>query len=403
MPDFTMAESPPIQARGIGPYVLRKLLSRLERGRLTVVFPSGARLDHRSATPGPEATLVLNSWRPLHRLLKRGGVGFGEAYMAGEWTTPDLSALLTLLAENVARLEATMAGLLPVRLGRRVGHMLRANSRRGARKNITFHYDLGNEFYRLWLDRTLTYSSALYARPDMTLEEAQQAKLDRVAELLELDRADLKLLEIGCGWGALAVRLAHAGAHVTGLTLSTEQKTRAQALAAEEKLSERIEIRLEDYRDVEGTFDRLVSIEMLEAVGEQYWPVYFSTLKQRLAPGGIAVLQAITIDEARFEAYRADPDFIQHYIFPGGMLPTKEHMGRLAREAGLRLETVEPFGQSYAETLAEWRHRLDASWPVIEKLGFDQTFHRMWDYYLAYCEAGFRAGVIDVAFYKLSA
>ncbi|WP_084539841.1 SAM-dependent methyltransferase [Azorhizobium doebereinerae] len=390
-------------ARGIGPYVLKRLLSRLESGSLTVVFPSGARLEHRTARPGPEATLAIHDWRAFRRFAARGGVGFAEAYMAQEWTSPDVAALIELAGANVARLEEAFGGSLPVRLFRRIGHALKANTKAGSRRNIAFHYDLGNDFYRLWLDPSMTYSSALYAAPDQSLEDAQQAKLTRIAELLELGGGSQRVLEIGCGWGALASRLARAGAHVTGLTLSQEQLAYARALVAEQGLAERVDLRLQDYRDVDGTFDRIVSIEMLEAVGEQYWPAYFETLKARLAPGGVAVLQVITIDEARYEDYRISPDFIQHYVFPGGMLPTKAIMAEQVARAGLRLEAVEPFGASYALTLAEWRRRFHAAWPEVERLGFNATFRRLWDYYLAYCEGGFRSGVIDVALYKIRA
>ena len=396
------AALPRTDARGLGPFVLKRLLSCLDAGALTVVMPSGARLEHHAAKPGPEATLVLRDWRAFRRFAARGEVGFAEAYMAGEWTTPDLTALIELAATNVARLEDALAGFMPVRIFRRLKHLMRSNTKVGSRRNIAFHYDLGNNFYKPWLDPSMTYSSALYASPNATLEAAQETKLKRIVELLDLN-AGSKVLEIGCGWGALAARIAREGAHLTGLTLSTEQLARARALMDEQGLADKTDLRLQDYRDVTGQFDRIVSIEMLEAVGEQYWPVYFQTLKNRLVPGGTAVLQVITIDEPRFEGYRRSPDFIQHYVFPGGMLPTKTIMAEQAERAGLELVSRECFGASYALTLAEWKRRFQAAWPQVEALGFDTTFRRLWDYYLSYCEAGFRTGVIDVGLYKLRA
>jgi cyclopropane-fatty-acyl-phospholipid synthase len=279
-------------------------------------------------------------------------------------------------------------------------HLIHANTRSGSRRNIAYHYDLGNEFYRLWLDESMTYSAALYDRADDTLELAQQRKRERIVALLDPGKGE-KILEIGCGWGALAARLGEQGADVVGLTLSREQFAYATELARQNGLSSRLNFELSDYRDTKGTFDKIVSVEMLEAVGEQYWPAFFGALRQRLKAGGRAVLQAITIDEDRFDAYRRSPDFIQRYIFPGGMLPTKSIMASQAEQAGLKLVSAEHFGQSYALTLAEWRQRFWRARDDVERLGFDERFMRMWEYYLSYCEAGFRAGSIDVGTYVL--
>ncbi|TPN81861.1 class I SAM-dependent methyltransferase [Mesorhizobium sp. CU2] len=383
----------------VGP-VLKRLLGCLKVGKITVRMPNGATLDHQTGRPGPEATVALHRWRALRRLLTGGDIAFAEAYMDGDWSSPDLPALLELAAVNIAEIEHAITGLLPVRLFNRARHLLRANSRSGSKRNIAFHYDLGNDFYRLWLDPSMTYSSALYRADSDTLEEAQDHKLDRIAELLA-PSPGAEVLEIGCGWGTLAARLAKAGADVKGITLSTEQLACARETAERENVCDQACFELQDYRDCHGAFDRIVSIEMLEAVGEQYWPVYFDRLRQLLKADGKAVLQVITIDDSRFEFYRKGADFIQRYIFPGGMLPTKALIASHAEKAGLKLVASECFGDSYARTLAEWRTRFRQNSGAVQALGFDQRFRRLWDYYLAYCEAGFRAGTIDVGLFVL--
>lgn len=384
----------------IGRMVVARLLATVTRGRLTVVLPGGQRLAARGPEAGPEATLVLHRWRAIRRLLTGGDIGFSDAYIEGDWTSPDLAAFIELAALNQDQMARSIAALLPLRLWNRLSHALNANSRTGSRRNISFHYDLGNEFYRLWLDPSMTYSSALYEDRGQTLEAAQQAKIARILDMLEIGAGE-EVLEIGCGWGALASAMGDAGARVTGLTLSREQLAHAEQLMVERGLAGQVDLRLQDYRDVEGRFDRIVSIEMMEAVGEKYWPVYFAALRERLKEGGTAVLQVITIAEDKFDSYRRDPDFIQRHIFPGGMLPTKTAIAKLAEGAGLTLERADHFGMGYAHTLAEWRRRFHAAWPEIQRLGFNEPFRRLWDYYLAYCEGGFRAGVIDVGLYKL--
>jgi len=396
--DFLPAAEPSRQ--GVASRLIRRVLRHLDAGRITVVLPSGERIDHVGSAPGQDATMVLHNARGLRRLATSGDVGFAEGYIAGDWSSPDLVALIALAAENVTRLQRTMDGLWLFRAMNRMRHVLRSNSRTGSRRNIAFHYDLGNDFYRLWLDRSMTYSSAITVGRDQTLEQAQQAKLDRIADLLEL-RGDERVLEIGCGWGALAAHLARRCASVTGITLSTEQLAAARARCADPGLGGRVELRLQDYRDVPEHYDRIVSIEMLEAVGEAYWPAYFEKLRACLAPGGTAVLQVITIRDDRFETYRSGSDFIQRYIFPGGMLPTPGIIADQATRAGLALVAVETFRHGYADTLAEWRRRFEAAWPRIAAIGFDATFRRIWTYYLSYCEAGFRTGTIDVGLYVL--
>ena len=373
------------------------LLSSVRCGRLTLVTPSGVRLTHTPSAPGPEGVMVLHRWRTLKRLLTGGDVAGAEAYIDGDWSSPDLPALIELVARNAALVQ-TIGGSWFARMLNRLHHRMNANTRRGSKRNIMRHYDLGNAFYAAWLDEGMSYSSALYETGAERLEDAQTAKQDRAIDLLALAGGE-RVLEIGCGWGGLAARLLARGAGpVTGLTLSP-----AQLAYARDRLAGAgpADIRLQDYRDTDGTFDRIVSIEMVEAVGEAWWPSYFATLRDRLRPGGIAVLQAITIAEERFADYRTCVDFIQRYIFPGGMLPSASALRRQIVEAGLELRSVQTFGSSYARTLAEWRRRFHAAWPDIERLGFDERFKRIWDYYLSYCEAGFRSEATDVGLYVL--
>jgi cyclopropane-fatty-acyl-phospholipid synthase len=381
--------------------LIKRLIAPLKIGTLSVVLPDGAVVQHSGAVPGPEATLVLHRWRGLARLLLRGDIGFGEAFVAGEWSSPDLVALLRLAAINRRALDDTLRGWWPLRLLARLRHSSRRNSRRGSKRNIIAHYDLGNDFYRRWLDGTMLYSSALWSASATTLEAAQAAKLKRIAELLDLKGGD-DVLEIGCGWGALAAHLAReADARVTGLTISPSQLALAQGVAAEAGVADKVDLRLQDYRDVQGAFDRIVSIEMFEAVGEAWWPTYFATVAERLKAGGRAVLQVISIAEEHAESYRRDTDFIQHHVFPGGYLPSPSAFRAAAAKAGLTVAAEETFGLSYAETLAEWRRRFHAAWEDIAPQGFDIRFRRLWDYYLAYCEAGFREATIDVGLYTL--
>jgi cyclopropane-fatty-acyl-phospholipid synthase len=384
---------------GVASRFVQKVLARLQYGRLVVETPSGRRISRRAPLAGPEATIVIHDWRALRRVITGGSNGFAEGYLAGEWTSPDVSALIELFAANTATLETSWSGSVVSRFVGRLLHRIRANSRRGSRRNISFHYDLGNAFYESWLDRGMQYSSAIYAEGD-DLEAAQERKLDRIADLLDLKGGE-RVLEIGFGWGALAERLIGShGSRFTGLTLSERQLAYADERLAGSGLS--AELKLQDYRDCTGTFDRIVSIEMIEAVGERYWRQYFELLRDRMTPDGHAVIQAITIEESRFEEYRRDPDFIQRYIFPGGMLPTVAIMRREAEAAGLSIVACGGFGGSYARTLAEWRTRFHAAWPKIQALGFDERFRLTWDYYLAYCEGGFRAGAIDVGLFRLA-
>ncbi len=401
-PRLSLAERLSAGELGFSAVMLRKILGALECGALTFVLPDGERVACSGARPGPEAVILLRNMRALRRLLFSGDVAFAESYVQGDWDSPDLAAVVEVAAANGESFMRAVEGFAPARLVNWLSHRLRANSRSGSRRNIQFHYDLGNEFYRLWLDEDMIYSSAIFHSGDETLEDAQKSKIARICELVDA-REGQSVLEIGCGWGALAAALAgRCDAHVTGLTLSNEQHAHARALAAARGLTDRIDVRLQDYRDVAGVFDRIVSIEMIEAVGPQYWPVYFRVLRDRLKTGGQAIIQSITIADDRFERYLATPDFIQRYIFPGGALPSPGALAREAANAGLAIETVQTFGPSYARTLAEWRRRFHDAWPRIERLGFDPSFRRLWSYYLCYCEGGFRSGAIDVGLYKLT-
>jgi cyclopropane-fatty-acyl-phospholipid synthase len=392
--------------RGRARRMLHGLTASLKYGHLVIQLPDGTQVARRAEAPGPEGVYVVHRWRALRRLLLDGEVGFAESYMDDDWSSPDLAALIELAARNCADagFGRRISGTALVRLMNRLRHWASANTRRGSRRNVVHHYDLGNDFYAGWLDAGMTYSAGLFTGPHCSLEAAQQAKQDRVCALLQ-PAAGQSVLEIGCGWGGLAQLLIERfGCRVTGLTLSPAQLGYATARLARAGVTGQVDLRLQDYRDVRGTFDRIVSIEMLEAVGRDYWPTYFAVLRDRLAPGGIAVLQAISIAEDRFDDYRRGPDFIQKYIFPGGMLPTVAAIRAEVARAGLVLTSMEHFGASYARTLAAWRERFLAGWETAAwrgAPGFSDSFRRMWDYYLSYCEGGFRAGSIDVGLYCL--
>ncbi len=372
---------------------LQRLLSHIQYGDITVVLPNGVVLQQQAGNEGPSAKVVIRRWRTVWRLIVGGELAFADSFIDGDWWTPNLTAFLEFGARNESGMQHAISGSAAQRLLCRWQHWRNRNTKRGSKRNIAAHYDLGNAFYELWLDRGMQYSSALFASPEQPLEAAQRAKLDRVVELLDIKGGE-RVLEIGCGWGAVMERLApHCS--VTGITLSAEQLAFAKLRVGD------ADIRLQDYRDVGERYDRIVSIEMIEAVGERYWPTYFAKLRQSLTQGGTVLLQAITIAEDRFAKYRNQPDFIQRYIFPGGVLPTVDIIRREAARAGLELVAHEPFGLSYAQTLSVWRERFLAAWPAIEKLGFDASFKRMWEYYLCYCEVGFRNDAIDVGFFKL--
>jgi cyclopropane-fatty-acyl-phospholipid synthase len=380
---------------------LKRLLKQVQHGRLVLSLPGGEVIAVNGRLPGPEAKIAIVKWNSLRRLLTGGDIGFAQAYIEGEWTSPHLTSVIRFAARNRDTLTSTLRGSGWMRALNRISHLLNANTRRGSRRNIEAHYDLGNDFYARWLDPSMLYSSAIWNETTHSLESAQEQKLQYIAEKLALEGGE-KILEIGCGWGALAGYLAnYRNAHVTGITLSPSQLTWAKAVVENVGLSDAVDLRLQDYRDVQGQFDRIVSIEMFEAVGEAYWPDYFATLKRCLKSGGRAVLQVISIEETRYENYRRKADFIQKFIFPGGFLPSDKVLERDLAKAGLVLKETEHFGHSYALTLAEWRQRFIANWPEIEKLGFDDKFRRLWEYYLCYCEGGFEEGAINVGLYTI--
>ena len=394
--DLRPAASLPRAAR-----LLFQVLSRLRHGELCLSGPGGQRFAFPGALPGPVATLALDDWEVCGEILRKGDIGFAEAWLDGRWSTPDLAALLTLAALNHAALDEAIYGGVWGSLFYRVRHLLRPNTRAGSRRNIHAHYDLGNEFYRLWLDSTWTYSSALfagdYAQP---LATAQTNKYRRIVDTLGL-KPGQRVLEIGCGWGGFAEYAAARGIQVHGITVSQAQLEFAQDRLRRAGLDQLAKLEFRDYRDLTGTYDAVVSIEMFEAVGEQYWAGYFDTVAARLAPGGQALIQSITIDDAQFEHYRRGTDFIQQFIFPGGMLPSPTRFRSEADKAGLGTLESFAFGKDYAETLRRWRDAFEQQLGNVRALGFDEAFIRIWRLYLAYCEAGFDSGRTDVMHFHL--
>ena len=358
-------------------------------------------LEYGTPTHDGAAVIKVQNMGFFRRILRHGSMGFAEAYMDGDWTTPDLAKLLTMLNRNITHIAESIDRNKFTNLINRLIHVLRPNTRAGSKRNIHAHYDLGNEFYSLWLDATMTYSSALFRDSQQSLREAQNAKYRALADSTGIGPND-HVLEIGCGWGGFAEFAAREiGCKVTGITISNEQLAYARNRIAMAGLTDKAEFHFRDYRDVTEQYDKIVSIEMFEAVGESYWPTYFGQVKKLLKPGGRAGLQIITIANERFAAYRKKADFIQRYIFPGGMLPSPERLDAEFARAGLQLAEREDFALDYARTLAEWHDKFLKVWPEVEALGFDHRFKQMWRYYLAYCEAGFRTASIDVSHFTL--
>jgi cyclopropane-fatty-acyl-phospholipid synthase len=378
----------------------RRLLPTEFKGSLELTLPSGQKIVIGGQMPGEKADLKLNNFKVIWSSIARAQLGFFERYMAGDIESRNPTAFFRFYLQNRNGLDSAGKFVFFSSMKDKLWHKKRDNNKQGSQDNIAAHYDLGNSFYKLWLDDTMTYSSAIFNSRTNSLEAAQRLKYQHVLQVAEVKKGS-KVLEIGCGWGGFAEEAAKMGAQVRGITLSKEQLAYAQSRIENAGLGAKAEFHFEDYRDTQGKFDAIASIEMIEAVGEAHWPTYFKTLYDRLKPGGAAAVQGITILESNFESYRNGVDFIQRYVFPGGMLLTKDIMREQAQKAGLLLEKMECFGKSYAETLRQWRVRFEAAWPTIIPLGFDERFRKLWTLYLCYCEAGFEEGIIDVGIYKI--
>ena len=375
--------------------VLDEIDRRLAIGGIETTLPGGEKRCLGFRGQGPKAVVRLSSWLALVRLATSGSVGWYKAWALGEWSSPDMVKIFELFSANAVALGDVARAKGPFRWVNALAHRLRDNRPGKARENIAAHYDLGNDFYSAWLDSTMTYSSARFGSPDESLEQAQLRKTNLLLDRLQLEPGQ-RLLEIGCGWGTLAIEAARRGASVVGLTLSTEQKGWAEQKIAEAGLSDRIEIRLQDYRETADQFDAVASVEMVEAVGKRWWPTYLDSIARNLKPGERAALQFISIDHRIFDHYAHSADFIQTYIFPGGILVDEPEFKALAGERGLSWEECERFGGDYALTLRYWREGYDSAVAAGALTGFDEPFHDLWRYYLMYCEGGFRGGAIDV-------
>jgi cyclopropane-fatty-acyl-phospholipid synthase len=365
-------------------------IGELEAGTLTFIDPAGEQRVVTGPSDGPTAMFRIHDWAVIERVVARGDIGLGEDFIAGAWETDSIERLVSLFLVNLERLDGFAHGNLWNRLGFvLLNTILRRNSEAGSSRNIKAHYDVGNDFYSLWLDETMTYSSALYRKPEESLADAQRNKYARILERVGVSKA--RLLEVGCGWGGFAEMAVQADHEITGITISP-----AQHAFATQRLAGRADLRLEDYRRTQGTFDAIVSIEMFEAVGERYWPRYFQVLSERLKRGGRAVLQVITIRDDLFAGYRTRSDFIRQYVFPGGMLPSLSQVSRHADRAGLKVAGVHGFGQDYARTLRSWSSRFQSAEEQIRALGHGDQFLRNWQFYFGICAAAFSVNRTDV-------
>ena len=372
------------------------LVGKLNSGRVDFILPDGRRFRAEGLKPGPVAEVTINNPDVFARLVREGDLGFCDAYLDGWWTTPDLQAFMDFIHADNDDMYDGFPGMALVRAWEKARFWFQSNTKRQALKNISYHYDLGNDFYSLWLDETMTYSSALFNTSQESLEKAQIAKYASMVDQMGVKPGD-HVLEIGCGWGGFAEYAAkERGLKVTGLTISKEQLEYAQKRIKRKGLSDKVNLKLQDYRDETGVYDGVASIEMFEAVGEKYWPVYFDKIKQCLKPGKQATLQIITIQDARWEVYRKSVDFIQKYIFPGGMLPSPSVLRKEVHRAGLSVQHSIEFGKSYSQTLRRWFEVFNNKWDNISAMGFDDRFRRMWNFYLTSCAATFESGNCDV-------
>lgn len=389
----------PITTHKWGQLFLRALQS-IEVGEIELTTPDGGRIVFKGAVPGVCTDLIIHDWRFCERVFMQSDIGMGESYMKGEWDSNNINGLIHLAVVNEKALAKMVKGSVLSIMYYRIKHLLNRNTKKGSKRNILAHYDLGNAFYQLWLDPSMTYSSALFSGNEMSLEQAQHNKYQHILDQLNA-KPGAHILEVGCGWGGFAEYAAEKGYHVTGITISDEQFAFAKERVA--RLNGRADIQLKDYRDLEGTYDHVVSIEMFEALGKAYWPLYFKVVKRLLKKGGTAVVQSITIRNEAFARYARGTDFIQQYIFPGGMLPSPEVFIKNAEYQGLKLTARTDFGTDYAKTLAAWETNFTRAEPTVRELGFDKTFLRMWRFYLKYCQGGFEAGKLGVTQFRLKA
>ena len=373
--------------------IVKKLQSKFNIGSLDFRLPNGYSGVLKGKYEGPNAKIILHSWAPLRKLLTGGGLGFSEAFLEKEWDSPNLSKFIEIISLN--SIQDDHKGNLYTRLISLLRNFLRRNTRSGSKKNISAHYDLGNEFYSRWLDPSMTYSSAFFNGKNIDVKKAQENKYNHLLNIMKV-KPGASILEIGCGWGGFAAFAGKKGFKVTGITISKEQYIYSKELIERENLNNKVKIELRDYRDVSSVYDNIVSIEMIEAVGEKYWSDYFNTVSRYLKPGGSFGLQAITMNDKQFNNYRKQADFIQTYIFPGGMLPSRKIIQDYSLKAGMKVILDKGFGLDYALTLSKWRNNFISSWPDIQSLGFDNHFKRLWDMYLSSCEGSFRSGRIDV-------
>tara|TARA_A100001015_G_C15019862_1_gene727423 strand:+ start:1164 stop:2336 length:1173 start_codon:yes stop_codon:yes gene_type:complete len=372
------------------------ILSQARYGSIAVFHDEKKLFSHKSPNQGPNSKIIINDFKCIDNFLAKGDIGWAEAYIKNYWETNELSLFLEWGARNFHEFTSYIRGKWYVILYLRMRHYLNRNTREGSKKNIKFHYDLGNDFYSRWLDKSMTYSSAIFENNKQELFDAQMNKFQKLADLCSINQND-KVLEIGCGWGAFSIFLAKLRkANVTAITISRKQYEEVKKKVFKESLQNKVNVELTDYRDLNGKFDKIVSIEMFEAVGEKYWPLFFNVLRNNLKVSGKIGLQTITIQDHYYKTYKKFPDFIQTYIFPGGMLPSAQILQRTINQSGLKIIDKNLFGKHYAKTISQWKKSFNASWKDIRDKQFDINFKRLWQYYLSYCEGGFRSGNINV-------